>query len=119
MTLDDLQHIAEVEYADIVASTARIGAKLRIVLTDASYLDVWLSQKLPNRFGFHWERQQVDGTVYRYDNFPDVAWQAVLTYPYHFHEGSRGNVVASPFRPDVGGGFRDFLDFARAKIQAP
>jgi hypothetical protein len=33
---------------------AVIGVKLRIILTDTSYVDVWVSRKLENRFGFHW-----------------------------------------------------------------
>jgi hypothetical protein len=30
----------------------------------------------------------LSATVYRYDNFPDPAWQAVATFPHHFHHGT-------------------------------
>jgi hypothetical protein len=71
--------------------------KRRFFLADGSFVHVWASAKLAGRFGFHWERRHLDGTVYRYDNFPDPAWQAVATFPHHFHHGSETHVVASPF----------------------
>ena len=53
ITLEELRRIAEVEYLRIVTSTAITGNKLRIVLTDNSYIDVWLSRKLTDRFGWN------------------------------------------------------------------
>jgi hypothetical protein len=82
----------------------------------AVYIDIWLSRKLNNRFGFHWERQHVDGTLYRYDNFPDTDWHVVATYPYHFHNGSQKKVEASPFSSDILIGFRDFMRFVQRKL---
>lgn len=83
-TLYDLQQIAEVEFNAIIIDSQSLGDKLRFFLVDESYIDVWLSRKLNNRFGFHWERQHIDETLYRYDNFPDTDWHLVATYPYHF-----------------------------------
>lgn len=100
-TLYDLQQIAEVEFSTIIVDSQPFGDKLRLFLVDESYIDIWLSRKLNNRFGFHWERQHVDGTLYRYDNFPDTDWHLVVTYPYHFHNGSQKKVETSPFSPDV------------------
>lgn len=54
-TLDDLERIAAVEFADIVKSTDFQEFKLRIGLCDNSFVDVHLSRKLSEKFGFHWE----------------------------------------------------------------
>jgi hypothetical protein len=88
-SLEALQRIAEVEFATIVAQTDLLGVKLRILLTDTSYVDVWASRKLQGRFGMHWERRHLDGHIYRYDNFPDADWAAVSTFPFHFHNGDQ------------------------------
>ena len=53
--LEDLKRIAEVEFADIVKSSILIDHKMRIILKDNSFLDVYLSQRLAEKFGFHWE----------------------------------------------------------------
>jgi hypothetical protein len=115
-SLDDLQRIAEVEFATLMIDSQPLGEKLRLFLTDGSYVDLWLSRKLSDRFGFHWERRHVDGTCYRYDNFPNTAWRSVDTYPYHFHNGSQDAVEAAPFAADLLSGFRDFMRFVQAKL---
>jgi len=114
--LDEIRRIAEVEFASIVADVAVMGVKLRIILTDTSYVDVWVSKKLENRFGFHWERGHLDGTIYRYDNFPDTDWKHIPTYPFHFHSGSQDAVETPPFSQDVIQGFRDFMGFIEAEM---
>jgi hypothetical protein len=93
-----------------------MGAKLRLVLSDSSYVDVWLSRKLKRRLGFHWERRHIDKCIYRYDNFPNTNWQNVSTYPYHFHNGSQDEVVASPFSQEILQGFREFMAFVVSKL---
>jgi len=75
VNLNVLRTLAEIEFSDIVESTVILDEKLRIVLADNSYVDFWWSYKLPNRFAFHWERQHIDGTIYRHDNAPHVKWQ--------------------------------------------
>jgi hypothetical protein len=117
-SLEDIRLIAEVEFASIVDYAEPMGAKLRLVLSDSSYVDVWLSRKLEGRLGFHWERRHIDGCIFRYDNFPNTNWQTVSTYPYHFHDGSQDNVVASPFSQEVLQGFREFMTFAEDKLSA-
>jgi Family of unknown function (DUF6516) len=82
--LDQLARIAELEFAALVTGAQAIEPKRRFFLADGSFVDVWASVKLPGRFGFHWERRHLDGTVYRYDNFPDPAWQTVTTLPPRF-----------------------------------
>ena len=108
--LDLLRRVAEVEFAAIVVQTDVLGAKLRVLLTDTSYVDVWASRKLSGRFGFHWERRHLDGRIYRYDNFPDTNWSGVSTFPYHLHDGDQDTVVAAPFALTFEQGFREFMD---------
>ena len=116
--LDRLRRIAEIEFATIVVQTDSLGAKLRVLLTDASYVDVWASRKLVGRFGFHWERRHIDGRIYRYDNFPDVNWSGVSTFPFHFHDGDQDTVVAAPFPPALEQGFRELMALVQQRINA-
>lgn len=115
-SLEEIRLIAEVEFLSIVDYAEPMGAKLRLVLSDSSYVDVWLSRKLKGRFGFHWERRHIDGYFYRYDNFPNTNWLNVSTYPYHFHDGSQDNVVVSPFDQEISQGFREFMAFVESKL---
>ncbi len=117
VNIDDLERIAKVEFSDIVNNTYKIDYKLRIVLNNNSFVDVHLSQKLPDKFGFHWECKDDKGTLYRYDNFPDKNWQHVKTFPYHFHNGSQDRVEESPFPLSVIDGFRAFMQFIRNKLK--
>ncbi len=117
-SLGALRRLAEVEFSDIVIQTDLLGAKLRILLTDTSYIDVWVSRKLSGRFGFHWERRHIDGRIYRYDNFPDTQWSAVSTFPYHLHDGDQDTVVPAPFAMSVEQGFREFMRFVQQMLGA-
>ncbi|GJQ60167.1 MAG: hypothetical protein D8M57_14835 [Candidatus Scalindua sp. AMX11] len=114
--IDDLKRIAEVEYADIVKETLFIGYKLRIILVDNSFINVHLSQRIPDKFSFHWECISSLGMLYRYDNFPDKNWQSVPTYPHHFHDDSQDVVKSSPFPLNSIDGFRAFMEFVKKKI---
>lgn len=111
--LGQLRRIAEVEFAAIVVQTDLLGAKLRVQLTDTSYVDVWVSRKLSGRFGFHWECQHLDGRIYRYDNFPDTNWSGLSTFPSHFHDGDQDTIVDAPFAPTLQQGFREFMAFVQ------
>jgi hypothetical protein len=91
--------------------------KLRIILINNSFLDVNLSRALPDKFGFHWEKMDKDGKIYRYDNYPDKNW-IVNTYPYHFHKGEYDKVEASPFPLDIINGFRAFMEFVKNEISS-
>ena len=117
LTTEDLRHIAEVEFADIVVDSQPLGEKVRIFLFDGSYVDVWLSRTLEGRFGYHWERSHIDGQIYRYDNFANTAWRDVATYPRHFHKGSQTNVGPAPFSDNLVAGFREFLSFVRENLR--
>lgn len=115
-SLDLLRRLVEIEYSDIVVQTDLLGAKLRVLLVDGSYVDVWCSRKLEVRFGFHWERRHLDGSIYRYDNFPDENWAGVPTFPFHLHDGNQSNVVAAPFAQSVEQGFREFMALVQQKM---
>jgi hypothetical protein len=117
-SLDVLRRLAELEFGGIVVQTDLLGAKLRILLTDTSYIDVWVSRKLSSRFGFHWEHRHVDGRIYRYDNFPDTQWSVVSTFPYHWHDGDQDTVVAAPFAMSIEQGFREFMRFVQRTLGA-
>jgi hypothetical protein len=116
-SFESLARIAEIEFSGIVSDSARMGEKLRLLLNDTSYIDIWLSHTLKDRFGLHWERRHLDGTFYRYDNFPDTEWHTVNTYPRHFHNGSQDVVESAPFSSDLTEGFRDFLRFVAGKMK--
>ena len=116
-TVEHIKRIAEIEFSDIVKITSPIDFKLRIILINNSFVEVYLSQRLPDRFGFHWECMDESKSFYRYDNFPDKNWQSVETFPYHFHGGSQNSVDASPFPPAPIEGFRAFMEFIRQKLK--
>ena len=115
-SLDDLRRIAQIEFGHLIADVLSMGEKVRMFLTDNSYIDLWLSRRLPERFGFHWERRHLDGTFYRYDNFPDTTWMRVSTFPRHFHNGSQEAVEAASFSADLTAGFREFMRFVGTKF---
>ena len=104
-----IRRIAEIEFALIVVQTDILGSKLRVLLIDTSYVDVWVSRTLEGRFGFHWERRHLDGHIYRYDNFPDTQWSGVSTFPFHFHDGTQDIVASAPFSTEPVEGFREFM----------
>lgn len=115
-SLDDLRRIAQIEFGHLIVDVLSMGEKVRMFLTDNSYIDLWLSRRLPEPFGFHWERRHLDGTFYRYDNFPDTTWKRISTFPCHFHNGSQDAVEAASFSADLTVGFRDFMRFVETKF---
>jgi Family of unknown function (DUF6516) len=113
--IEDIKRIAEIEFSDIVATISHSDYKLRIILVNDGFVDVHLSQRLQDRFGFHWECMDESKTMYRYDNVPDNNWRTVETFPCHFHNGSQDSVEASPFPLTPLEGFRAFMEFVRHK----
>lgn len=111
-----LRKIAETDFADIVIGTRIIDAKLRVLLTDGSYVDFWWSLVIPDRFAHHWERSHVDGSIYRHDNMPHNRWMHISTFPQHYHDGSETNVTDSflPIHPEIA--LREFLSFVRQRL---
>jgi len=89
--LDRLRRIAETEFFAVVRSTTIVRNKLRVVLTDDSYIDFWWSTQILGRYAHHWERRHVDGTIYRHDNMPHPQWQGVLSPNISMLKTNRGS----------------------------
>ena len=112
-----LKEIAEVVFADIVQEAIIPDInELRIFLHEGSFVDVWYSLKLQDRFSFHWERRAIDGTIYLHDNAPHQRWKGIATFPLHFHNGDELNVVESHLNNNSTEALREFLTFVRAII---
>lgn len=112
-----LAQLALSDFADIVESTRVIEGKLRVFLKDESFIDIWLSVKKKGIYAYHWERRNVDGTMYRYNNLPDRDAKKLQTYPKHFHNGMQENVVESNLSDEPNEAMRALLEFARKVIK--
>lgn len=112
-----LAQIALCDFADIVEDTKVIEGKLRIFLKDESFIDIWLSVKKKGVYAYHWERRNVDGTIYRYNNLPDKEAKKLQTYPKHFHNGTQENVVESNLSDEPAEAIRTLLEFTRRVIK--
>ncbi len=112
-----LKDIAEIEFNDIVKDVILLDLNaFRIILRDESFVDVWYSLKLENRFSYHWERKHIDGSIYRHDNAPHKKWGNVSSFPKHFHDGNEEHVVNSNINEVPEDGLRYFLSFIRLKM---
>ena len=111
--LSKLKRVIDIEYSDIVRSSAIYHAKLRAFIVDNSVLDIWFSSVIPGRFSYHWERRRIDGTLYRHDNFPDTRWKGIPTFPKHFHNGSQNQVEESRISDDPFQAIHEFMDFVK------
>ena len=93
----ELVVLAENHFSDVVIQTKFIGGtpadpnKLRLVITDGSFLDVWLSTD--GDYAYHWERRGQTGEIYRWDNAPHHP--QVSSFPDHFHQGDEQTVIKS------------------------
>ena len=115
-----LRDIAEIEFGDVVVEAISLGLnELRIFMVDGSFIDVWFSLKLAGRYSYHWERQAIVGAIYRHDNAPHQRWRAVSTFPRHFHGGAEDRVAPSHISQEPLEALREFLGFARQRLQAP
>jgi len=115
-TYKKLAYIAASEFSDIVRGTRVVEGKLRVLISDGSYIDVWLSEKRPGTYAYHWERRSLDGTIYRHNNLPDQEARKLKTFPKHFHNEKEHRVEESHISDSPREALRTFLDFARKKI---
>jgi hypothetical protein len=113
VTLYDIERIGQIEFPDIIVSTKIDSNKLRVKLIDTSFVEVYHSFSLPDRWAFHWERRHVDSTLYRHDCIPHAQWKAVSSYPWHFHNGKEDAVEYSSFGTDPAANARTFFGFIK------
>jgi hypothetical protein len=117
VNVEQLRTLVEVEFSDIITdSVVSEINQLRLILRDGSFIDVWYSLKLKDRYSYHWERKAIDGKIYRHDNAPHRRWQTVATFPKHFHDGNEKHAVESYISNVPEEALRDFLLFARKVI---
>ncbi len=89
-------NIIESEFAEIVVKIEKTYInELRVFLIDNSFLDVGFSLKLEKRYSYHWERKQIDSSIFRHDNAPHIKWKHIKTFPKHFHNKTETNVESS------------------------
>jgi len=119
MTKEEARSIGADRFSDVVTEILEPSLeKVRFLLQDQSFVDIRVSQKIKNRFDFHWERRHIDGTIYRYDNFPDKKFKKLSTYPYHLHEKTDASARSSPFRTKLPHALIDFMEFVREKLKS-
>jgi len=115
-----LEALATSEFDDIVEDAEMIHSytgrvrKLRIILIDQTFVDIWYSAD--GEYSFHWEQSMIRNSIYRHDNAPHGKWSHILTFPRHCHDGVQDNVVESHLSPVPATALREFLSIARKKI---
>ena len=115
-TYSQLARLAASDFADIVDGTSIIEGKLRLFLNDRSFIDIWLSVKKKGVYAYHWERRDVDRTIYRHNNLPDREARKLKTYPRHFHNRTEKNIVESNLSDKPEEALRTILEFARKVV---
>lgn len=101
------------EFPDIVEGTKIVEGKPRLLLSDESFVDIWFSEKRKGIYAYHWERMNIDGTIYRYDNLPDKETRKLTTFPKHFHNGSEEVISESHLSDYPEEALRSILLFAK------
>ena len=120
-TYETIAQQTQSEYPDIVldaqihCTQSGTPTKLRIYITDGSYLDIWLSHT--GKYAYHWERRHINGKHYRHDNAPHMKWSQIKTYPKHYHYENDENVIESTIPEDPLKATRKMLNFIRETIK--
>jgi len=113
---ESLTEIIEIEFADIVEYAISGLNRMRILLKERSFIDIWYSIVNVGRYAYHWERKYIDGTIYRHDNAPHKNWREISTFPKHFHNRDENKVEPSEIPDEPEEGIRCFLRFVRGKV---
>jgi hypothetical protein len=114
-----LEQIALAEFGDMVTGVRHIGRranvtlKLRLLIRDGSFVDIWFDPSA-TRYAFHWEQRAQRGRIDRHDNAPDHPH--IPTHPKHFHHGTEETVEASYIPDSPAEALRYFLDFVRHRL---
>ena len=117
-TYKRLAEVAITDFSDIVQGTTIVEGKLRLLITDGSYIDIWLSEKKKGAYAYHWERRAIDGTIFRHNNLPDRDAKKLKTFPKHFHDGREGAVEESELSDLPEEALQSFLQFARQRLKS-
>ena len=104
-----------VEDAQIHHTPSGTPTKIRIYITDGSYLDIWLSSS--GKYSYHWEQRHINGKLYRHDNAPHPKWSHIKTYPKHYHSGIQDNVHESHISHEPAQALKEFLTFIRESLK--
>ncbi len=115
--LEELRELVISLYPEIIIDVEIVYGKLRIHLIDESFIDVWISRKLSNRYAIHWERRHVDGTIYRWDNTPHEIHRHISTFPHHFHEGQDHIVKPFHYPENIVEALKEVLKYVKKKIE--
>lgn len=83
-------------------------------MIDESFADVWIS--ISGKYSFHWDRLEIDGTIYRFDNAPHKVWADIATFPHHFHNKNEKTVIESDISLEPEMQMKYFMDFIRKNI---
>lgn len=116
---DVLVQIVRDEFSDIVVGHTIVGRrsaaalKLRLLVRDGTFVDIWLSMDA-RRYSYHWEQRAMRGIIHCHDNAPDHP--EIATFPKHFHDGSEEAIKSSLISSDPRLAIREFLAFVRARL---
>ncbi len=115
-TLRKLRALVINSYPEIVIAARIVHGKLRIYLADGSFVDVWISRRLPGRYAIHWERRHIDGAIHRWDNTPHEAHRHIPTFPHHFHEEYDHIVKPFHYPGSIEEALKEVLRYIKEKI---
>ena len=120
---ENVRGIALTEFADVVVhgDLLRLPSgepvKLRLYLSDSSFIDVNLSAT--GRYAYHGERRLIGRAhIYRFDNAPHERWRGLATYPAHFHNGMDDNTEPSNVSAEPTEAIRQVISFVRSTLRA-
>ncbi len=100
-------------HIDFLGGTAANPDKVRILIIDGSFLDIWLSEE--GDYSFHWERRRQTGEIFRWDNAPHHP--QIKTFPDHFHKYNEKNVVSSKLSSNYDLAVQEVFEFIRKYIE--
>ena len=111
-----LAQIALSDFADIAEATTPI--EIKDFSKGWEFYRYLAFDKEKGVYAYHWERKNIDGTTYRYNNLPDKEAKRLQTYPKHFHNKTEENVEESDLSDNPEQAIRTVLEFARQIIKS-
>jgi hypothetical protein len=113
-----LRDIAEIEFSDIISTVIiKDINEINMILYEDSFINLWFSLKIKDKYSYHWDRSKINGSIYRHDNAAHKKWKDIKTFPKHFHDTSEYNVIESNISQDMYIGLREFLYFVRDTLK--